>query len=55
MGKTLAEYLHKYKPSSEKFASILSSGRILDLRADKERRFMEIRADLQQLAFITII
>ena len=49
MGKTLAEYLHKYKPSSEKFASILSSGRILDLRADKERRFMEIRADFDAI------
>ena len=45
MGKTLAEYLHKYQTEKEEFLAILSRGVINELRVDKENRCMEIKAD----------
>ena len=42
MAKTLAEYLHKYAPTSQQYADILASGEIIQPRADKELRMLEI-------------
>ena len=44
MAKTLAEYLHKYQPSNDRFAAILSEGEIFSPRADKALRMLEVHA-----------
>ncbi len=49
MAKTLAEYLNRYVPSSKQFADILSAGEIIQPRADKERRMLEIDASFDTI------
>ena len=43
MPKTLAEYLYKYTPSPQ-YVSILASGEVANIRADKELRMLEVGA-----------
>jgi len=49
MAKTLAEYLYKYTPSAERYAEILSIGTVAGVRADKEKRMLEIDADFPKV------
>lgn len=44
-GKTLSERLSKYKPDNGKAARIIESAGAYEIRADRERRMLEITAD----------
>ena len=47
--KTLKELFIKYIPSSDEYGRILSSGRVTKTRIDKEKRILEVYADLPYL------
>ena len=49
MAKTLAEYLYKYTPSSSEYADILAGGEVVNPRADKELRMLEVGASFKAI------